>query len=127
MRKYRPEQAPDPKDWERHSEDERLAAVEAYHRRNKIELPNSTMHATFHVVIENQIAMGDEQPAARTVERLMREDGMDRHEALHTVGYVFSIFLFRLQKEHIPFDEEQYEAELDALTLKRWHEMAEEE
>jgi hypothetical protein len=46
-------------------------------------------HAAFHVVIENQIAMGDETPAREALDRLMAE-GLSRHEAVHALGSVLA-------------------------------------
>ena len=46
------------------------------------------MHATLHVIVENQAALGDETPA-KTLERLMNA-GADRHEAIHAVASVLS-------------------------------------
>lgn len=40
-----------------------------------------------HVVVENQIALGDEIPVRRAVQRLMSE-GLDRHDSIHAVGSV---------------------------------------
>ena len=58
--------------------DERIRLVEQYHRRAGIRLPNVTVHAIIHAVIENQIALGDEVPVRRTLQRLLSE-GLDRH------------------------------------------------
>lgn len=63
--------------------------AEAYHRRAGIELPNTKVHAVMHVIIENQVALGDELPVRRAIERLMGE-GLDRHEAVHAVGSVLA-------------------------------------
>ena len=41
-------------------EGEREILVEDYHERAGIELPNAHVHAAIHVVVENQIAMGEE-------------------------------------------------------------------
>ena len=35
-----------------------LERVSAYHRRNRIRLPNPRLHSTIHVIVENQIAAG---------------------------------------------------------------------
>ena len=41
-------------------EGERLALVETYHRRVGDEPPNEQVHAIVHVIVENQVALGDE-------------------------------------------------------------------
>jgi hypothetical protein len=71
MQNYDPYKAPDPDEWLALDEQERIDLVRDYHRAAGIRLPNATMHATLHAVVEMQIALGDETPAQRTVERLM--------------------------------------------------------
>jgi hypothetical protein len=70
-------------------EQEQMMLVMEYHRQAGVELPNETIHAVMHVVVENQIGLGDELSAQATLERLMRE-GLDRHEAIHAVGSAYS-------------------------------------
>ena len=55
------------------------------HRRAGVSLQNKNVHAIMHVVIENQVAMGDELPVRRAIDRLVGE-GLDRHEAIHAMG-----------------------------------------
>jgi len=57
-------------------------------------LPDETLHASIHVIVENQAALGDDTPVAGAIERLMAED-IDRHEAIHAVGSVLSSTCFR--------------------------------
>ena len=71
-------------------EAERIGLVTDFHRRAPIRLPNAQVHAVFHVIIENQLAMGDEIPVARTHDRLMSE-GLDRHEGIHAIGSVLAV------------------------------------
>jgi hypothetical protein len=82
---YDPEVAPNPEEWLARSEDDRRLVIEAYHRRAGIRLPRPALHAAMHVIIENQIALGDEVPVRRAIDRLMA-DGLERHEALHAAG-----------------------------------------
>ena len=93
MEYYDPLLAPDPEEWKALDETERQILVEEYHRRARIRLPNSTIHAILHVIVENQITEGDELPVKATLERLMKE-GLDRHEAIHAIGTVLSGFMF---------------------------------
>ena len=96
-RSYDPLNAPDPDDWQSMDEDERMMLVMEYHREAGVELPNEQVHAVVHVVVENQIALGDEMSAQATLERLMRE-GLDRHEAIHAVGSVLVDFVQALRR-----------------------------
>ena|SRR5437763_394525 len=70
--------------------------VTAYHRRRHISLPNYRLHATIHVVVENQIALG-EQVVVEALERL-RNDGLSRHEAIHAIGTVLGEHLYDVLK-----------------------------
>ncbi len=100
MEAYDPLTAPDPDTWQAIGEAERIGLVIAHHRAAGAELPNERLHATIHVVIENQVAMGEEIPARATLARLMREGPkhkrLDRHDAIHAVGSVLAGFLHEL-------------------------------
>jgi hypothetical protein len=84
-------------------------------------LPNVRLHATFHVIVENQAALGDETPAAKTLERLMNE-GVDRHEAIHAVAAVLSDHINEvLRGSSLPSDPNvPYYAALEKLTVESW-------
>lgn len=71
---YDPLEAPEPEEWLAIDEAERIHLAQDYHRRTRVRLPNEKLHAVFHVVVENQIALGDEMPVQSTVQRLMAED-----------------------------------------------------
>ena len=123
MHRYNPLQAPDPKEWNALDEQERINLVEQYHRRAGIRLPNATAHAVFHAVVETQIALGDEAPVRRTLQRLMSE-GLDRHDAIHAIGSVLAMHMHDLisQPEAAPNTDpnDAYYAELERLTAKDW-------
>jgi hypothetical protein len=123
MHRYDPLQAPDPKEWSEMDEQERIRLVEQYHRRAGIRLPNVTAHAVFHAVIETQIALGDELPVRRTLERLMSE-GLDRHDAIHAIGSVLAMHMHDLvsRPEGPPKEDPNpaYYAALERLTAEEW-------
>jgi hypothetical protein len=75
MQRYDCLKAPDPKAWLALDEQERIELVRDYHRRARIRLPNATVHAVLHTIVETQIAQGDETPA-RTTQRLTALTGM---------------------------------------------------
>ncbi len=124
---YDPAAEPDPAEWLALDESERLRRVEDYHRRAGISLPNDRAHAVFHVVVENQIALGDETPVRRTVERLMGE-GLDRHEAVHAVSTVLLDHMHDLlQADKAQIEaiapqhmNEAYFAAVERLTAEDW-------
>jgi len=121
--RYDPLNTPDPAAWLALDESERIQLVQDYHRRARVRLPNARVHASMHIVVENQIALGDEVPVRRTVQRLMAE-GLDRHEAIHAVAFVLSGIIFDLTRQPESAAEadpnESYYASLERLTAESW-------
>jgi hypothetical protein len=118
---YDPLVAPDPDDWLALDEQERIDAVTDFHRRARIRLPNTELHAVIHVVVENQIAEGDALPVQRTLDRLMTE-GLDRHDAIHAIGTVLVGHMNDLMKAgRVAGDPNPpHFAELERLTAAEW-------
>jgi hypothetical protein len=118
---YDPLVGPNPDDWLASGEQQRLDAIELYHRRAGIKVERATAHAAMHAVVENQIAEGDQWPVRRTLLRLMAE-GLDRHEAIHAIASVLAAHL----NEHLrEADSERdfvgpYFSELEELTAEGW-------
>jgi hypothetical protein len=111
--------------WLELDESERMQLVARYHRRQRIRLPNETIHATMHVIVENQVALGDAFPAKAVLIRLMNE-GLDRHEAIHAIGSVLSEKLFAVMsgedvKGEINAD---YVERLKFLSAESWRKQA---
>jgi hypothetical protein len=121
MERYDPDKPIDPEEWKALDEGEREYLVEQYHRKKRIKVPNLRMHAMFHVVVENQIALGDDIPAQKTLARLMRE-GLSRHDAVHAIGSVLASHMFDLIK-HGPTSKDSnvdYYRQLEELTAAGW-------
>lgn len=121
MDSYDPDTSPAPADWLETDEGERIELVAAYHRRNKIKSPNSQLHAVVHVVVENQLAIGEEM-VVNTLARL-RGEGLSRHDALHAIGSVLAENLYELMREVRSATSEpdrQYLERLQKLTAKNW-------
>ena len=121
VKHYDPQRAPDPKSWLALDEEERIVLALQYHRRARVRLPNARLHATIHVIVENQVALGDEIPVRRTLERL-RAEGLDRHDAVHAIGSVTTKHIYDLLKEGPPAGDPNapYWAELQSLTAEGW-------
>ena len=121
MRRYDPLAAPAPEEWLSLDEGERIRLVDEYHRRARVRLPSRKAHAIFHVVIENQIAAGDEIPVRGTLARLM-DEGLDRHEAIHAIGTALSEHIWNLWHQTEPKADPNapYFAALDRLTAEEW-------
>ena len=60
MTRYDPDTSPAPQNWLQSDEGERIQSVTTYHRRQRIKLPNEQLHAVIHVIVENQLALGEQ-------------------------------------------------------------------
>lgn len=122
MDSYDPDTPLPPEDWLRTDEFERLELVSSYHRRKKIRLPNAQLHAVIHVVVENQLALGEEL-VVRTLARLQAE-GLGRHDAVHAIGSVLVEHLSALmQPDDGSTSSEAYQRYLERLqqlTANNW-------
>jgi len=119
--KYDPQLQVDPQAWMALDESERLDSVAEYHRLRKVRLPNIDIHATFHAIVENQVALGDGFPAKSVLSRLMAE-GLDRHEAVHAIASVLSGRIFDALQGKDPSSDlnAEYLQQLDRLTAESW-------
>jgi hypothetical protein len=112
----------DVREWSSLSEEEQLNLVVDYHRREDIELPDERVHAVFHVIVERQVSLGDEFPAAAKLEDLLRE-GLDRHDAIHAIGSVLAEHIYDL----LTMDSDEsdpsprYLEALERLTAESWN------
>jgi len=125
MKRYDPLEAPEAQEWLALDEQERIDLVLNYHRKARIRLPNAKVHAIIHAMVETQIALGDETPARRAVQRLINED-LDRHEAIHAIGWVLIEFMSDLMDEPESCAEPNapYFAALEQLTAEDWRRAA---
>ena len=121
MKHYDPLKPPDPEQWRSIDEQAQIQIVHDYHRRARIRLPNAKLHAVVHVIVENQIVLGDETPVRRTVQRLISE-GLDRHESIHAVGSVLAGYVNELLRGPDPDAEpiSSYYVALEHLTATEW-------
>ena len=119
---YDPNISPDPTNWLLLEEQERINQAAKYHRKRGIRLPNTNAHATFHAIIENQIASNDE-PIVRAMGRL-RSQGLDRHDSIHALAWVLSQHLFEQMNANVPDGPEvmnsRYYAGVERLNAKDW-------
>ena len=123
--RYDPNRQPDSEEWSDLDESERIDLVTDYHRGARIAVPNLSIHASLHVVVENQILMGDKTPVGATLGRLMAE-GLDRHDAIHAIASVLSGVMFDSVKPQPNADlNAVYFREVAALTAARWRSQAE--
>jgi hypothetical protein len=120
MDTYDPD-TPRPAGWLQTDEGERIELVSSYHRGRQINLPNAQLHAVIHVVVENQLALG-EPVVVETLARLQNE-GLSRHDALHAIGSVLATDLYSLMQEGTETTGGTYHRYLDrlqTLTAQQW-------
>ena len=79
--------------WLELDENERIDAVVDYHRRAGVKLEDLKLHAITHVVVENQVVLGEPTPVSATLNRLV-DEGLDRHEAIHAIGSILMSIVF---------------------------------
>ena len=112
---------PDPAIWLELDETERVDLVMDYHRRIGVQLETPELHVMAHVVVENQVALGEVTPVPETLDRLM-DEGLDRHEAVHAIGSILMEIVF--DAVHKPDDgsdiNANYYRKLTLLTAADW-------
>ena len=111
--------------WLELDESERTWQVVRYHRKQRIRIPNETLHAAIHVIVENQVALGDAFPAKAVLLRLTSQ-GLDRHEAIHAIGSVLSETLYTAMNEQVLTGDlnQDYVEKLKSLTAESWRRQA---
>ena len=121
LKKYDPDVGAPASEWLAVDEARRIDLVCAYHRRARVPLPNGRLHAAIHVIVENQLALG-EVVVIETLDRLQRA-GLDRHEAIHAIGMVLSEHLNDVMKtdaEVSPPFHTAYFDRLKRLSVEEW-------
>jgi hypothetical protein len=122
MERYDPELAPIANDWLALDEGARIMLVEHHHRDARISIPKAgrRLHASIHVVVENQLALKDE-PVVRAVLRLTKE-GLSRHDAIHAIGSLVAELIFdAVNYEDAPeTSRARYYAAVERLNAQAW-------
>jgi len=118
--KYDPDRFRDAAWWSALPEGEQIDVVLEHHRKAGIRLPNANLHAVTHVVVENQVLLGDETPVASTLARLLAE-GLSRHDAIHAIGTVLAPVILDILSGEIRSDPNLvYYQQLRELTAESW-------
>jgi hypothetical protein len=112
--------------WLELDENARVDAVVAYHRRAGVKLENLKLHAITHVVVENQVALGEPTPVPDTLKRLV-DEGLDRHEAIHAIGGILMSIVFDVSHDPDVAGDitARYSRELAKLTAAGWRSQVE--
>ena len=124
MNTYDADHDPDPRAWLGLDEDTKIDLVVTYHRRQRRRTPRVRLHATFHTIVENQVA-ASEPVVVETLKRL-RNEGLSRHDAVHAIASVLAAQVYDVLKHEHPETgkdpNEAYAAELRQLTAASWRE-----
>ncbi len=122
MARYDASRTPDPDEWLDADEAERLDQVASYHRVRGIDVPNMELHAQFHALVETGLASGD--AAITDALHRLTGDGLDRHEAVHAIGYVIAEQMYK-SAQRAPSKDPQgvLAAELRKMSAARWRRM----
>ena len=113
MRAYDPRTDPDAAGWLATEESDRIQAVLAYHKRARIRVPSERLHATIHVIVENQLALG--VPEVMDALARLRREGLNRHDAVHAIGSVLAEHIYVLLKPGPTENVVSHAAYLDGL------------
>ena len=123
MDTYDADREPDPNAWLGLDEDMKIDLVVEYHRRHRPRTPRVRLHATFHTIVENQLA-ANEPIVVETIKRL-RTEGLSRHDAVHAICSVLAAQVYHVLKHEQPDTgkdpNEAYAAELRQLTAESWY------
>ena len=118
---YDADEQPDPDVWLELDETERLDLVSDYHRRTGVHLETPELHAMAHVVVENQVALGEATSVPEALDRLINE-GLNRHDAVHAIGSVLMRIVFDAVHERDDGSDinAKYRQEHATLTAANW-------
>jgi hypothetical protein len=121
--RYDANKQPDAKAWLELDEVERIDLIIAYHRHYHLHHGGSAkLHGMVHVIVENQVALGDETVVPETLARLI-DEGLDRHDAVHAVGSILMGVIFDAVTKNEDGGGDlgaKYDRELAALTAEGW-------
>lgn len=118
--RYDPDRPPNAAWWSALPEEEQIELVLEHHRRAGVRLPHAKLHSVSHVIVENQVLLGDETPVASTLERLLGE-GLSRHDAIHAIGSVLAPVILDVLGGEIRSDPNLvYYQQLRELTAESW-------
>ncbi len=114
---YDPSHAPDPGAWMATDDGPKRAAIEAHHRALGVAAP--PIHTELHLVVENQLAVGDPPEARAALDRLV-EEGLDRHDAIHAIGSVVAAALWNIARTETPVGRDAIVRALEDLRASDW-------
>ena len=76
-----------------------------------VEGVNPFLHIQIHLIVENQLAMG-EPSVVREVAEELNKLGFSHHEIIHIIARPLTKQIFYIFKNNVPFNEEEYTQDL---------------
>jgi len=118
---YDPSTPPNCLEWLGMGEEERNGLDIAKHHSIGDRGDGERTHCLMHVIVENQLAMGAAMEPVRERLRQLMAQGLDRHRAVHAIGYVVLRHMSWLALAGQPGDQEaRYFRELKRMTAQKW-------
>lgn len=112
---------PNGPEWLAMGEEERISLVIDYHATIGDVGDNARTHCLLHVIVENQIAMGEAMEPVRERLRQLMAQGLDRHNAMHAICYLLIRHMNWIAMSDRPGDHDaRYFRELKRMTAQKW-------
>jgi Domain of unknown function (DUF1841) len=110
-----------PTTWLGADDEVRTLAIRAHHDglAGHPDQPDPKLHASFHLIAENQIAAGEPAETATALARLVGA-GASRHEAIHAVMSVVATEVHAMRQERRHYDRARVGGELARLLAADW-------
>ena len=120
---YDPESTPDAKWWLSLDDIERARLVTAAHSKVHFEPSAKQLHATLHVIVENQLALGAPAAVPQALVRLTNA-GLTRHDAVHAIASVLAEHVYDAVHSHGAVADkplpQAYDEAVSNLSVEKW-------
>jgi hypothetical protein len=124
VKSYNPLKSPNRSEWLALSETERIELIHDHHTEQGERVDRLTAHCGIHATIETQMAL--DTPQVRATLGRLRKQGLNRHDAIHAIGFVLAEHMQNLiasTPEGLDPNEDYYE-KLSKFNAPDWLETA---
>jgi len=113
------EAPPSADEWLALDEEERVARIEAAHRRTGAPVGQAAgVHASIHATVENRLASG--APFVLAAYDRCRAAGLDRHTTIHALASVVTRHIMAILQREPSFDQATADRDFAAIDPARW-------